>query len=65
MAETKCLICACCFITFGRDHIKLIKVTTAQFFWGEYDVDKECCPKKLYFLQNKFICIEQGVKHQN
>ena len=53
MAEAKCLICACCFIAFGKGSHKLIKVTPAiqlhiqNLFWREYDEDKECCPKNI------------------
>ncbi|XP_065649559.1 uncharacterized protein LOC136078229 [Hydra vulgaris] len=53
MANEKCLICAYCFISFGKGSHKLIKVTPAvqlhiqNLFWREYDVEKECCPKNI------------------
>ena len=53
MADDKCLICACCFISFGKGSHKLIKVTPAlqlhiqNLIWREYDVEKECCPKNI------------------
>ena len=56
MAEAKCLICACCFIAFGKESHKLIKVTPAlqlhiqNLFWRKYDVEKECCLIKIYVL---------------